>query len=154
VENNHKSRSVYVYNKTRETFVATEAVVADSYLCRLVGLLGKTKRWARPGCGLWIVPSRGVHTIGMMFPIDLIFLGKAREVVHVEEHVRPFRISKVSLKADSVLELPAHTIYRSGTQVGDHLEIALLAPATANRNSQFLGSSSNGNGGGQHLTAK
>ena len=124
--NNHKNRAVYVYNKTRETFVATEAGVADSYLRRLVGLLGKTKRWARQGCGLWIVPSRGVHTIGMMFPIDLIFLGKEKEVVHVEEHVRPFRISKVSLKADSVLELPAHTIYRSGTQVGDRLEIASL----------------------------
>lgn len=121
-------RMVYVYNRTRETFVATEATVADTYLRSLVGLLGKTKRWARQGCGLWIVPSRGVHTIGMMFPIDLIFLGKSREVVHVEEYVRPFRISKVLLKADSVLELPAHTVYRTGTEVGDQLEIAALPP--------------------------
>jgi uncharacterized protein len=122
-ENNH---SVYVYNKTRETFVATEATVADSYLRRLVGLLGKTKRWAQLGRGLWIVPSRGIHTIGMMFPIDLIFLSREKQVVHIEEHVRPFRISKVSLKAMSVLELPPHTIFRSGTQVGDRLEIAPL----------------------------
>lgn len=126
--NSNGNRVVYVYNRTRETFVATEAVVADSYVRRLIGLLGKTKRWARQGCGLWIVPSRGVHTIGMMFPIDLIFLGKDREVVHVEEFVRPFRISKVSLRADSVLELPPHTVYRSGTQVGDRLEIATLRP--------------------------
>src|SRR5580700_670116 len=115
-----------IYNKTRETFVATEATVADSYLRRLVGLLGKTKRWAQLGRGLWIVPSRGVHTIGMLFPIDLIFLSKEKEVVHVEEHVRPFRISAVSLRAMSVLELPAHTIYRTGTQVGDRLEITRL----------------------------
>jgi uncharacterized membrane protein (UPF0127 family) len=128
--NNQQNRTVYVYNKTRETFVATEATVADSYLRRLVGLLGKTKRWARHGCGLWIVPSRGIHTIGMMFPIDLIFLSKEKEVVHVEEFVRPFRISSVSLKAASVLELPAHTIYRTGTTVGDHLEIARLRAAT------------------------
>jgi uncharacterized protein len=125
---NHLDRAVYVYNKTRETFVATEATVADSYLRRLVGLLGKTKRWARHGCGLWIVPSRGVHTIGMMFPIDLIFLSKEKEVVHIEEFVRPFRISSVSLKAASVLELPAHTIYRTGTTVGDRLEITRLNP--------------------------
>ncbi len=122
--NNGQDRPLYVYNKTRETFVATEATVADNYFRRLVGLLGKTKRWAQLGRGLWIVPSRGVHTIGMMFPIDLIFLSKEKQVVHVEEHVRPFRISKVSLKATSVLELPPHTIYRSGTQVGDRLEIA------------------------------
>ena len=128
-----QNRTVYVYNQTRETFVATEAVVADSYLRRLVGLLGKTQGWARLGTGLWIVPSRGVHTIGMMFPIDLIFLNKHKEVVHLEEHVRPFRISKVSLKASSVLELPPHTIYRSGTQVGDRFEISSLksrAPGT------------------------
>ena len=121
---NGHSSSLYVYNKTRETFVATEALLADSYLRRLVGLLGKTRRWAQLGRGLWIVPSRGVHTIGMLFPIDLIFLGKDKQVVHVEEYVRPFRISKVSLKATSVLELPAHTIYRSGTKIGDQLEIA------------------------------
>jgi uncharacterized membrane protein (UPF0127 family) len=122
--NNGQNHLLYVYNKTRETFVATEAMLADSYLRRLVGLLGKTRRWAQLGRGLWIVPSRGVHTIGMLFPIDLIFLSKEKEVVHVEEHVRPFRISKVSLKATSVLELPPHTIYRSGTKVGDRLEIA------------------------------
>jgi hypothetical protein len=118
------SGQFYVYNKTRETFVATETTIADDYVRRLVGLLGKTKGWAKLGRGLWIVPSRGVHTIGMLFPIDIIFLNKNKEVVHVEEHVRPFRISKVSLKASSVLELPAHTIYLSGTKVGDRLEIA------------------------------
>ncbi|HXW54817.1 MAG TPA: DUF192 domain-containing protein [Candidatus Cybelea sp.] len=123
---NGRNGQVYVYNKTKETFVATEATVADSYLSRLVGLLGKTKRWAQHGKGLWIIPSRGIHTIGMLFPIDLIFLSKEKEVVHVEEYVRPFRISKVSLKAMSVLELPPHAIYRSRTQVGDKLEIARL----------------------------
>jgi uncharacterized membrane protein (UPF0127 family) len=126
MNSNHKSRAICVYNKTRETFVATEATVADSYLRRLVGLIGKTKTWARLGGGLWIVPSRGVHTIGMLFPIDLVFLSKEKEVVHVEEHVRPFRISAVSLRAMSVLELPPHTIYRTGTRVGDRLEISRL----------------------------
>lgn len=123
---------VYVYNRTREAFVATEAGVANSYMRRLVGLLGKTKRWAKIGTGLWIVPSCGVHTIGMMFSIDLIFLSKDKQVVHVEEYVRPFRISRVSLKAASVLELPPHTIYRTGTKVGDQMEILPLnAPQEA-----------------------
>jgi uncharacterized protein len=123
---NHKDRSICVYNKTRETFVATEATVADSYVRRLVGLIGKTKQWARLGGGLWIVPSQGVHTIGMLFPIDLVFLNKDKEVVHIEEHVRPFRISALSLRAMSVLELPPHTIYRTGTRVGDRFEISTL----------------------------
>lgn len=124
-QNDHNG-DVYVYNKSRETFIATQAQVADSYFTRLVGLLGKTKRWAQPGRGLWIVPSRGVHTIGMLFPIDLIFLNKDKQVVYVEEYVRPFRISSLSLKAMSILELPSHTIYHSRTQIGDQLEIARL----------------------------
>jgi uncharacterized protein len=124
MEKKQRKRVVYVYNKTRETFVATDTSVADNYLRRLVGLLGKSRRWANNGSGLWIVPCKGIHTIGMMFPIDLIFLDKDHEVVYLEEHVRPFRISKVSLKSSSVLELPVHTIYRTGTRVGDRLEIS------------------------------
>ena len=34
------SPQVYIYNRTRESFVATKAVVANSYVARLVGLLG------------------------------------------------------------------------------------------------------------------
>ncbi len=122
---NHSS-AVYVYNQTRDTFVATEVSVANTYLRRLVGLLGKTKRWARPGRGLWIIPSHGIHTVGMLFPIDLIFLDQTKQVVHIEEHVRPFSISKISMRANSVLELPTHTVFRTGTCIGDRLEILPL----------------------------
>jgi uncharacterized membrane protein (UPF0127 family) len=120
------SRRVSIFNKTRQSFLATNAVVANTYLSRLIGLLGQTPKWVREGQGLWIVPSRGVHTIGMMFSLDLVFLTKDKEVVHVEERVPPFRISKVLLKAHSVLELPPEAISRSGTQVGDALEIGVL----------------------------
>jgi len=61
----------------------------------------------------------------LLFPIDLRFLSKDKRVVHLEEHFRPFRVSRVSLKTASVLELPTHTIYRSGTKVGDVLEISV-----------------------------
>jgi hypothetical protein len=118
------AKYVCVYNKTRERFVATHAMVADGYFSRLVGLLGTTGRWARPGKGLWIVPSHGVHTIGMLYALDLVFLNRDLVVVDVEEHVRPFRISKVSFKADSVLELPVHSVYRTETRVGDQLEVS------------------------------
>jgi uncharacterized membrane protein (UPF0127 family) len=115
---------MYVYNQSRESLIATEVAVADTYWGRLVGLLGKTRSWARSGRGLWIRPSRGVHTIGMLFPIDVIFLDRSQQVVHIEEYLRPFCISKVCLKADSVLELPPHTIFRTQTRKGDRLVIS------------------------------
>lgn len=115
---------VCIYNKTRQTFVATRAQVADGYFSRLIGLLGTTPRWAQPGKGLWIVPSHGVHMLGMLYSLDLVFLDRQQVVVEVEEHIRPFRISKVSLKAHSVLELPTDTVSRTETRVGDQLEIS------------------------------
>lgn len=124
----NRARLVYVYNKTRETFVATEAKIANDCFSRLVGLLGKRKDWARPGRGLWIVPCHGVHTVGMLFAVDLIYLDRNNHVVHIEEHVAPYRISTVILRAHSVLELPAHTVYRTGTRVGDQIEISRVLP--------------------------
>jgi uncharacterized membrane protein (UPF0127 family) len=60
----------------------------------------------------------------MLYALDLIFLNRHLVVVDVEEHVRPFRISKVSFKAESVLELPVHTVFRTETRVGDQLEMS------------------------------
>jgi len=124
----------YVYNQSRESLIATEVSVANTHWQRLIGLLGKTRNWARPGRGLWIRPSHGVHTIGMLFPIDLIFLDRSHQVIHVEEYVRPFCISKVCLKADSVLELPPHTIFRTQTKIGDRLEISRFQPTNGKSN--------------------
>jgi uncharacterized protein len=103
---------------------------ADSSLARLVGLLGRS---ALPdGEGLWIVPCQAIHTVGMRFVIDAVFLDKARRVVALRPSIRPFWMA-MSLKAQTVLELPPRTISRSETEVGDQLEISakVLSPPPA-----------------------
>jgi uncharacterized protein len=117
------AHQVSVYNRTRHRQLATHAILANSYFSRLIGLLGKTRRWCQPGRGLWIVPSHGVHTLGMMFSIDVVFLDREYQVVHLAERMRPFRVSAIELRAVSILELPSHTIAETGTRVGDRLEI-------------------------------
>lgn len=114
--------TVFVYNRTKETFLAYRVRVADSILSRLVGLLGK--RSLRPDSGLWIVPSSGVHTLGMLFTIDVVFLDKNLKVVGLRELLRPFSITSLNLQAESVLELPAHTIIKSRTEIGDQLVVS------------------------------
>src|SRR5947207_9815526 len=114
-------RQVFVYNKSRETFLAFRVRVADSILSRLVGLLGR--RSLQPDSGVWIVPANAVHTVGMMFSFDLVLIDKNFKVVGLRELVRPFRITMPERKAESVLELPAHSIFRSRTQIGDQLVI-------------------------------
>jgi len=90
-------------------------------LSRMIGLLGK--RSLKPDGGVWIVPANSIHTVGMLFSFDLVMIDKDFRVVNLKEMVRPFRIVLPKLSAESVIELPAHTIFRSRTQIGDELLI-------------------------------
>ncbi len=116
-----KSREVFVYNQTKGTFLAFRVSVADSVLGRLIGLLGR--RSLKPDGGVWIVPANAIHTIGMLFSFDVVMIDKDFRVVSVTEMVKPFRVILPKLRAESVIELPAHTIFRSRTEVGDQLLI-------------------------------
>ncbi len=112
---------VYIYNQTKETFLAFRVKVADSVFSRMVGLLGK--RSLEPESGVWIVPCNSIHTIGMLFTIDVVLVDKNLKVVGLHEFIRPFSITRPNLSAESVIELPPHTIFKSGTTVGDQLVI-------------------------------
>ncbi len=76
------------------------------------------------GSGLWIVPCRGVHTLGMRFSIDVLYLDRHSAVIHIEQGLRPWRFAPVKLRAASVLELPSETVAGTGTQLGDKIEIS------------------------------
>jgi uncharacterized membrane protein (UPF0127 family) len=123
------SGQVFVYNKTKETFLAFRVEVADSFAGRLIGLLGK--RSLKPDSGVWIVPANAIHTVGMLFSFDVVMIDKNFRVVSVKELVKPFRIILPKLRAESVIELPAHTIFRSRTEVGDELIIDRFEAKTA-----------------------
>ena len=114
-------RHVFVYNKTKETFLAFRVTVADSIVGRLIGLLGK--RSLNPDSGVWIVPANAIHTVGMLFTFDLVFVDKDLKVVGLRELIRPFRVTRPNFRAESVIELPAHSIFKSRTEVGDQLVI-------------------------------
>jgi uncharacterized membrane protein (UPF0127 family) len=116
-----KSREVFIYNQTKGTFLAFRVGVADSILGRLIGLLGR--RSLKPDRGVWIVPANSIHTVGMLFSFDAVMIDKDFRVVSVTEMVKPFRVILPKRRAESVLELPAHTIFRSRTEVGDQLMI-------------------------------
>lgn len=116
--------TVFVFNKTKQTFLACRVRVADSILARLIGLLGK--RSLDADSGLWIFPSRGIHTLGMMFDIDVVFLDKDYRVVGVHEVIHPFSMTGLYLNAESALELPPHTVFKSRTSVGDEMMITRI----------------------------
>src|SRR5580658_4936423 len=87
------------FNQTRQAYLATALAIADTHWTRLRGLLGVRSRDFRNGSGLWIVPCHGVHTLGMGFPIDVVYLDDALTVVHVQHDLRPWRFPPVGLQA-------------------------------------------------------
>src|SRR5215467_12276498 len=114
----HK-KIVRAVNATRGTVLGERVRVADTGLSRIVGLLGE--RELSPGDGLLIVPSQGVHTWGMLFPIDVVVLDRDWTVLALRRRMRQFRMTRVFWKAAAVLELPPGMLEESLTSVGDTL---------------------------------
>jgi uncharacterized membrane protein (UPF0127 family) len=114
-------KKFYVYNETRQSFLSLGVSIADTFFTSLKGLLGRTK--LRNDEGLWVIPSQGIHSIGLLFPIDLVYLDANRKVIHLVEHLRPFRFAPIKTGCESVLELPVRTICRSDTRIGDSFVI-------------------------------
>lgn len=92
--------------------------VADRFLARLVGLLGRSS--LPPGEGLLIRPASSVHTFFMRFPIDVVFLDRTGAVVGIRRDVPPWRMA-FARGAREVLEIGAGEAARAGIEVGETL---------------------------------
>jgi uncharacterized membrane protein (UPF0127 family) len=120
--NRRKDPRIYcAFNETRMTFISMRLTPADTLWSRLRGLLGRLR--LKSDEGIWVVPSHGIHTIGLLFPIDVIYLDSDYRVVSLEESLGSFRMGPLRRNCASVLELPVRTIYFSETQIGDQMLI-------------------------------
>ncbi len=106
-----------VINKTRQTTLAENAVIAKTPLKRMIGLLNR--KGLEPGEALIIKPCNSIHTFFMRFPIDVVFVDANNRITKTIRSMRPFRISGIYLNALFVIELPAGTLEKTSTQAGD-----------------------------------
>ena len=101
--------------------IANEVFVARTLWSRLIGLIGR--RSLPPGSALIIPGCNQVHTFGMRFPIDVLFLNEDN-VILAAETLRPWKMSKRHPGASKVIELPAGTISESSIALGDQLSLS------------------------------
>lgn len=113
--------SAQVINTTKGTVLARQVTIADRYLSRLTGLMGKKE--LESDHGLWIVPCADIHSFFMRFQFDAVFVDKHLNVLYTKERMAPWRVSRFVQKGYAVLELPAGTVAESQTQIGDQLEL-------------------------------
>jgi hypothetical protein len=107
-------------NATKQIVVADRCRFANTLWKRMVGLLNRQRLDA--GEGLLLDRCYGIHTFGMRFSIDVLFLDQNYQVIRVVPNLPPFR-SCVVKKAVYVLELPAGVAQQTGTEAGDQLRI-------------------------------
>lgn len=111
---------LHITNLTRQVEIGDRIEIADNGVRRRKGLLGRSD--LAPGEGLWIVPCEAVHTFGMQFPIDLVYLDRSSRVVKTRTQVKPGRLS-ACFSAHSVVELPPGTVRSTLTEAGDQLQL-------------------------------
>jgi uncharacterized protein len=118
-------RRLVARNASLNTVIASHVGVAATRTARAVGLLSRTG--LEPGEALWIVPSRGVHTWGMRFTIDVLALDEAGTVIDCVSNLRPWRVRLPRRGTAGVLELPAGTLAASRTGIGHQVILELAA---------------------------
>jgi uncharacterized membrane protein (UPF0127 family) len=112
-------RRLIARNVSLNRVIADKVGVAATHAARAVGLL--TRSGLEPGEGLWIVPSRGVHTWGMRFAVDVVALDEAGTVIDCVSNLRPWRMRLPRRGTAGVLELPAGTLEASQTGLGHRI---------------------------------
>ena len=110
-----------IINKTKNTLLAKDIVIANTPFKRMKGLLGKKE--FREGQALILKPCNSVHTFFLRFAIDVIFVDKHSKVIEAISCLKPFHLTRVHWLSALAIELPAGIILSSHTQEGDLLAI-------------------------------
>jgi uncharacterized membrane protein (UPF0127 family) len=110
------------------TVVCERCQVADRLLPRMRGLLGR--RSLERGSGMLLTPEPSVHTLFMRFPIDVVFLDKARTIVKIVHDLQPWRAAGAR-RAVAALELPAGAAGAAGLRTGMTLVASPIEKAQA-----------------------
>ena len=82
-----------IFNITRNIEIPCKVMIADSILSRLVGLLGTKEPFEE--MVLHISPCTAIHTFGMKYPIDVVFVDDSGTVLALYPQLAPNKKSKL-----------------------------------------------------------
>jgi uncharacterized membrane protein (UPF0127 family) len=108
-----------LYSQKIEKKIAYEVRIANTFITRLQGWMGKQS--ATEGEALVISPCSSIHTFGMKFAIDVLFLNSNDQVIHRIQNLKPNRVSRVISSASKVIELRAGTIEQLDIKLQDEV---------------------------------
>jgi len=101
--------------------LATNASMARTLGSRMKGLLGRRSLGTQEA--LILPQCQSIHTLGMQFAIDAVFVDRSWRVVAIRPHLRPGRLVFPVFGAWGVVEFADGTLGRAGLSVGDQLQL-------------------------------
>lgn len=110
-----------IINKTKNTILAEEVIIANSLFKRTKGLLGRKE--FKTGQAIILKPCNSIHTFFMRFPIDVLFVSKDNRVIKAISRLKPFQLTYIYWNATFAIELPAGIIQSTSTHQDDLLII-------------------------------
>ena len=112
--------TLVLVNERTRTVVARRVELALTRRARRVGLLGRASLDA--ATALVLAPCLTIHTVGMKFPIDVVFVSRDGRALRIIRRLKPWRAA-VSVRAHAVIELAGGTLDSVDVRVGDHLDV-------------------------------
>lgn len=100
--------------RTEDGRFIARARMAHSLRARWIGLIGRSTLGAREG--LLLVPGGSIHTFGMRFPIDAVFLDRQLRVIELRPGIPSWRVALAPAGTRLVLELRAGRIAEAGLE--------------------------------------
>lgn len=116
-----------IHQRTGAT-LASHVRVAASVWSRMKGLLGRS---GLPATEALVLPwCRSIHTVGMRFAIDAVFVDRAWRVVAVQANLRPGRVMLPVWSAWGVVEFASGVASHADVSVGDQLRLEEPSPCS------------------------
>ena len=110
-----------IKNITTNRVIAVSSRLADSLLSRSMGLMFSKPEQAALVLKFDREELISLHMMFVFYPIDIIFVNKRKRVVDIKVNLRPFDTYVSGRKAMYAIEVPAGTVRRTKTGVGDEI---------------------------------
>lgn len=102
--------------------IASRVESALTFSRRLVGLMGRST--IPDEQGLYFPGCKSIHTFGMKFAIDVLFMDKKMKITKIVSRLNPNRVAFAPFATRATLELAGGVLKKHDLEVGD--EIALI----------------------------
>ncbi len=106
-----------IKNITKNKVLAKNYVIKNSLFSQAIGLMFRKKQ-TNALFNFYIEKNWNITTFFMLFPIDILFLNKDKQVTKISRNVRPWK-PKTRGYAKYVIELPAGKAFN--TEKGDRI---------------------------------